>query len=249
MDLNQAFKTTCRLLFGQDIGDFVSFEPYLREALVGKQVSSCFSGKSVWVASEQYAEGSLFFDYESEHEKIKQIQSKPVEIDEIKDVDSLIQSVHEKLIYSGNKTLGNSNFVENSDSIVDSNNIRSSSIMTKSNHCAYSYLMRQSEYVFGSTSSGDSSYILRCFYNNSLKRCFECCTAVKSSDCYFSYNTVGCGDCMFSFNLRNKHNVIGNIQVTKERYSELKQKLVGELADDLKRKKRLDFSIVDFLQS
>jgi len=248
MDINNAFKTTSRLLFNQELGEFVSFEPYLSEAAVGKQVLSCFSGKKLWVASEQYAEGSKFFDYGIEHEKIKEIQSKPLNVDEIKDVDSLLHAVQEKFIYSGNKTLGNSNFVENSDSIVDSNNILNSSIMTKSNHCAYSYLMQKSEYVFGSTSSGDSSYIMRCFYNNSLKRCFECCTVVKSSDCYFSYNLMGCGDCLFSFNLRNKRNMVGNIQLTNEHYAGLKTKLVGELAEELKRKKRLDFSVVDILQ-
>jgi hypothetical protein len=247
--MDEAFNRTTHLLFGQKICEFKDFEPYLKEAMVGKSVSSFFSGKPLWVACEQYAEGARFFDYATEHDKLKDVYSKPLDIDEIKDIDSLFDAVGERLIYSGNKALGNSNYVENSDSIVDSNYVVNSSILTRSKFCAYAYLMRESEYVFGSTSSGDSSYIMRCFYNNTLKRCFECCTTVKSSDCYFTYNLIGCNEALFSFNLRNKRNVIGNIELDKEAYADLKKKLVSELADELKRNKRLDFSIIDLFQS
>jgi len=50
---------------------------------------------------------------------------------------------------------------------------------------------------------------------------------------------------MFSFNLRNKQNIVGNVQLTKDQYADLKTKLLTEICEELKAKKRLDYSIVN----
>ncbi|MBU0532343.1 hypothetical protein KKB44_02510 [Candidatus Micrarchaeota archaeon] len=244
--LNKAWKTTGKLVFGEEIGELNEYEKYLKEGLVGKSVTSCFSGEKVRVVSEQYNENAKFFDYEKEGIRFAEL-STPFDINKIKDIDSLLGEIKERLIYSGNKVLGNSKNVADSDAVVDSNNILSSSIMMRSKYVAYAILMQDSEYVFGSTSSGQSSHIIRCFNNNSLRRCFECCTCVKSADCYFSYNLMNCGDCMFSFNLRAKQHSIANVQLEKEKYLELKKKLIGEIASGLKQKKRFEFSIIDVM--
>jgi hypothetical protein len=44
---------------------------------------------------------------------------------------------------------------------------------------------------------------------------------------------------MFSFNMRGKRHLIGNVQLTPEKYAELKAKLTEELANELEKKKRL----------
>jgi hypothetical protein len=41
--------------------------------------------------------------------------------------------------------------------------------------------------------------------------------------------------------------MIANIQLRKERYMELKKKLLGDIADELKGKKRLSLSILDLV--
>ncbi len=248
-EVNKAWKSTTRVLFGEELGELKDYAPYLKEALIGKWVDSCFSGKKLWVASEEYHEKARFFDYQTEGSKVASIAAKPIDINSIKDLDSLLEAVQEKLIYSGNKALGNSQHVEDSDAIVDSVSILNSSNIVRSRYLAYAYLMRENEYTFGSTSSGQSSHIIRCFYNNTLKRCFECCTSISSSDCYFSYNLLGCTNCMFTFNARSKKDQIGNVQLNRQQYDDLKNKLVGEMRDMLKKKKRFDPSIVDFLNS
>jgi len=52
---------------------------------------------------------------------------------------------------------------------------------------------------------------------------------------------------MFSFNQKNKHYTIGNIPLQKDRYSKLKEKLVAEMASELKSKKKLP-SIIDIIR-
>jgi hypothetical protein len=214
----------------------------LQEPVIGKKVKSAFSGKDLWITYDHYSENSKFFDYVHEHEKLP---TPKLKVDEIKDIDSLFGAVREQLIYSGNKTLGISESVENSDHVSDSSYVLNSSIVIKSKFIAYCYLKRNTEYAFASTSTGNSSYVMRCFNATYLKRCFECSDAANSADLYFCYNLMGCNNCMFSFNLRNKSNVIGNIPLEREQYSELRKKLLSEMADELKKNKRLDYSIIN----
>ncbi|MFH1520818.1 MAG: hypothetical protein ABID61_04180 [Candidatus Micrarchaeota archaeon] len=97
-------------------------------------------------------------------------------------------------------------------------------------------------------SSGQSKYILRCCYNNSLTRCFEVSTSVRASDCYLSYNLLNCTDCLFTFNERSKRYLVGNIQLDRDRYLRIKTQLITDLSDELKRKKKLEYSIIDLMK-
>jgi len=245
--LNKSWKSTCRILFGEEIGELSEYRNYLSEPRLGMQAESCFSKNKVWMGSDKYCPDARFFDFCRESDEYAKLMSKPLKIDEIKDIDSLIGSVREKMIYAGNKVFGNSRNVEGSDSVVNSSNILNSSRLIGSKNIAYSYMMQNNENCFGSTSSGQSTHIIRCFYNNSLSRCFEVCGIVGASDSVFSYNIWNCNDILFSFNLRSKRNMIANIQLEREKYADLKKKLISEIADGLKQKKSLGISILDIV--
>lgn len=244
--LNKQWKTVCKAIFGQEIGNMKDYEAYLKEPTIGKNVTSHFSGKELWVTSIHYCDGARFFDYNEESKEVNKLLAKPIDINKIKDIDSLFGAVEEKLIYSGNKTLGNSSLVENSDNITDSTCVLNSSMIVSGKYVAYSHMCRKSEYAFACTSSGDSSMMIRCFYNNSLRRCFECITTVNSSDCYFCHNVSDSADCLFTFNERAKRNMVGNVQLTKEQYAGLKNKLMDEIVADLKKRKRT-LSLLDIV--
>ncbi len=247
--LNKAWKSTTAVLFGSPMGELSEYEPYLKGAAIGQTVESCFSGKKLWVVSEQYDRKARFFDYNLEQAGFAEIAARPFDINRIKDMDSLVETLKERFVYSGNKTLGNSSNVEHSDAVVDSNCILNSSIVVRSEYVAYSYLMRENRHTFGSTSSGQSSHIVRCFYNNSLNRCFECSASIGCSDCYFSYNLRNCTDCLFTFNVWAKRYLVGNVQLGRDDYFRLKAKLVGEIAGELNSKKQFGLSIIDFLNA
>ncbi|MFH1520819.1 MAG: hypothetical protein ABID61_04185 [Candidatus Micrarchaeota archaeon] len=53
--VNTAWKSTSKILFGQEIGELKDFAEYMHVAVPGKSVVSTFSGKSVWVASNSYS--------------------------------------------------------------------------------------------------------------------------------------------------------------------------------------------------
>jgi hypothetical protein len=242
--LGKGWKGACKAIFGQEIGELEEYSDYLKEAVVGKAVKSSFSGKDLWVASRNHCEGARFFDFTDEGARLAELKGS-LDINGIKDIDSLLDGLRETLVYSGNKVAGNSKFVEHSDSVVDGMFIFNSSLVIGGKCQAYTYVEQHSEYAFGCTSSGQSANLIRCFYNNSLNRCFEVCATVKAADSYFCYNIWSCSDCMFSFNLRNKAHMIANVQLEKGQYDGLKAKLLAEITQELKKKKRLDYSIMD----
>ena len=79
---------------------------------------------------------------------------------------------------------------------------------------------------------------MRCVWGMDITRCFEGYYCNNSTDCLFSYNMGGCADTLFSFNLRSARNAIGNVELTREKYAELKEKLMGEIVEELERGKR-----------
>jgi len=248
MDVNEAFKKASKFILGQEIGEMKEYEGFLKEAALGRFANSSFSKERVFVTSERYCDGARFFDYGKDQKKLAKEIAKPININRIKDIDSLFEAAGEKCFYAGGKVLGKSSNVVDSDNVIDSEHVLNSSVVMYCRYIAYSYMMRKNEYMFGCTSTGDSSWNIRCFDTNTIQRCFESALVVACRDCYFSYNLDSCYDCMFTFSEKAKHHMIGNIQLEKEEYKELKKKLLGEALEQLKRSKRLNFSITGIPQ-
>ncbi|VVB57498.1 Uncharacterised protein [uncultured archaeon] len=247
MDLQGAWTSTCKTIFGQELGPLAEFEPYLKEALIGKEVRSAFSKKPLRVTSPHFDARARFFDYAAERPDYEKLNT-PLDLNALKDIDSVVGAVKERLVYAGNKRMGQSQNVEMSDQVTDSIDIHHSALITRCQHVAYCTFMQDGEYCFGCTDiTNHPTSVIRCFYNHELKRSFECSYGVSSADCLFCYNVEGCNDCLFTFSEKNKRHMIGNVQLTPDAYKRLKTKLVGEIAQELAAKKRYPLSITDML--
>jgi len=64
-----------------------------------------------------------------------------------------------------------------------------------------------------------------------------------SSDCLFCHNVENCGNCLFCFNVKAKHYAIGNVEVGKEKYEEIKKMVLEEISKKLEKEKNLDLDI------
>ncbi len=236
--INEAWKSTCRTLLGEEVGGLSDFEPYLsRHVEQMAERKSSYSGKGVF-ASERVCEGARFMS-DDERPQYSAAGAK-LDINEIKDLDSLVFAAREKFVYSGNIVLGNSSGVEKSDRCADSVHVyKSRGIVDGSKFLAFSDQVRVSEYAFGTVLSGEVKSIIHSYEVYKTTRCMEGFYTWHSSDCYFTANLQGCRNCMFSFNLRNRSDTIGNLQLPKDKYVSLKKKLLAEIADELRRKKTI----------
>jgi hypothetical protein len=234
--LDKAWKSTCRVLFGRELeGALLEYGPYLSKYIPKKtKRKSHLSGKEVTLASDSYPKNARFVSAE----EAMQNRKYSLQINDIKDIDSLLAALSEKYEYSGNRHLGNTAYAESSDIVADSQYVYDSSKIERCANISNSNMIRDgSKYAFGCQWFAKSEFMVQVHGAHTVKRAFEAYYVTSSSDAYFCYSCVGCHDLLFSLGQRNASYRIGNLQMQKGEYAILKKKLLAEVADGLERKK------------
>jgi len=234
-ELNSKWKATCRVLLGGEIGELDDYAGWLsdfkKQSHSGK---SHVSGKETVYGDLPYSSGAKWISFEEIEFGKKE---GALDINQVKDFDSLLQAVSERVVYSGNIILGNSNFAEKSTYVFDSNFVYCSEQVFESKYIAYTTHCVYSDCLFG-CQCASCNFGIRA--NNYLSnRNFEVSKLDYSSDIYFSHGLSGCSECFFSFNLRNKRHCIGNLELPKEKYLQIKAALLEGMRGELVKKKRL----------
>ncbi|MCL6089242.1 MAG: hypothetical protein M1530_03740 [Candidatus Marsarchaeota archaeon] len=247
MDINDAWKETCKVLLGDEIGDLERYEPYLTryvEPLHEKK--SALSGQKVIVSRPDFAPSSKFISNDEMGEYNKLLSSFKPDMNQIKDLDSLLASVSEHFYYSGNQITGNSGEVAESDNIIDSQVVFRSAQIWGCKYMAYCSMCRMAEYLFGVNWCSTSKYLIKACETYKQTRCMETLNVWSSSDIYYSVGMDGCSDCIFSFNRKHARNLIGNAQFDKAAYANYKNNLLSQMRDRLRSKRELP-AIIDIL--
>ena len=238
MDINDAWKSTCSVLLKEEIGDLGEFEYYLKKFVGPLHTSrrSILSGKQVTTADDDIG---LDVSYISNDEREAYLAkySQVFDINAIKDIDSLISTLSERFIYSGDILSGRFHLAERVNRCSDVYEVHDSQDVSNSKYAAHCAMLRYSNYVFGSDCTGEIDYVVKNFQGWKSQRMWETTNTQHCSDVYFSANVRNCQEAIFSFNQEGKRHVIGNLELPKDRYFELKRKLLAEIADELRRKK------------
>jgi len=156
-------------------------------------------------------------------------------IDNFKNLQDLTMQMKSMAVFRGSR-MSNSEVVEESDSIYTSNYVFNSQNISASQKILFCEHCFQSEYLLASRSSGSSSFGIRindCFQ---VSNSFDVDWSGNTTNCYFIHNANDLRDCMFCFNVRSKQYCIGNKQYTKEKYFELKEKILKEYFEQLSSK-------------
>ena len=230
--LDKAWRSTCRVLFGQEAGGLSGCAEWLAEYDEEiRSEKSGISGKPVAFSQNDYASSARFIAFD-EVDYGKRFE--PLSLNEAKDIDSLVSAVRERLQYAGNVVLGHSSWVENSSNVSDSHFVASSAVVSDSKYVAYSRYVKESEYCFGILGSEKAVHAVKCM-GSDLKRCFECHMVNYLSDCYYCAKTQNCRECLFCFGMENGSYAIGNTPVGKEKYLSMKSKLLPEMAEKIRK--------------
>ncbi len=233
MGLSESFKSTCKVLFGQEVGQLSDFREYLTGIVDSPmKVNSSLTGKEVYLSRPYYDRRARFAN-------LVELEGKEVSlsINEIKDIDSILAALGEKMSYCGGKNLGVSRDIEQSDSTNDSVETLYSYNVMSSKRVAFSNGVRDSENVFGCQLGGEISFTMRSqiiFFSN---RCFETYLSKSCGDLYFSFNCRDCSESLFSFNQVSKNHMVGNLELPRDKYGSIKKELLGQVSESLSRRK------------
>ena len=236
--LDKRWRSICKVLLHQEVGPLSDFSAWLKENTVElAHRKSAISGKEVTYYIREYAQDSKFASFE---EAMDTLGREPLNVNSIKDIDSLFDAVRERAYYAGNEILGNSSYVSRSSSVIDSFYVLESGFVSDSKYVVHSNIVKYSEDAFGCEGIAECKHALKVTNaGHKDNRCFELWRGDNSSDCYYSHNMSNCQECMFSFNLKGGNHCIGNLRLAPDKYLRLKEKLLSEIAEELRGKKRL----------
>ena len=212
--------------------------------MIDKHISrkSSLTGKQVIYSITDYCDSAKWASLD----EVSQLKFEPLRINELKDLDSLVESIQERVYYTGNVILGNSKFIEDSSNCTDSFYVLGSGKLSDCKYIGYSTFLKSCEYLFGCQGDGPCSYMIRSHKGQHNTRCFEQWKCQDSSDCCYVHGLHNCNDCMFSFNLRNKRNCIGNLELSRDKYLGIKKKLIAEITETLRKDKKI-FSLAELV--
>ncbi|VVB58603.1 Uncharacterised protein [Candidatus Anstonella stagnisolia] len=242
--LEKRWKGATKILFGAELGPLEEYKNWLcnfNEEVMRR--NSSLSGKPVSYVDAKFRENSKWISFD-EVDFNKKFQ--PLSINDVKDIDSIVSAVQERIFYTGNIILGNSQYVYESTNINDSYYMLNCAKLGDSKYIAHSTLGRLCEDCFGCNGIGESKFCLKCYETYRDVRSFELWRSENCSDCYYSYNLASCSDCMYSFNIKNKRFTIGNLALPQEKYAAIKKALLSQMASELTKQKRI-YSLVDLL--
>ena len=242
-ELDKQWRSVCRTILGGEVGPLDDYGGWLSGLNDPLTIRKTPSGQSVVMTSDSYCKGATVQDM-ANADFMKKFE--PLSINDMKDIDSLLSAVRERAIYCGNITIGNSKFVEHSSEVSDSFYVYRSVRISGCKNVAYSQWMRLSENIYGTNEGGETQFCIRCGIVYRNQRSFELWIGSNTSDSYYSYGLEGCKDCIFSFNLVGKNCAIGNLILPRDKYKDLKTKLLAELRAELQEKRRLP-SLIDLV--
>jgi len=238
--LDKAWESTCRVLLGRDIGRIGRYEEYLQRGVPAYEVEkSSISGREV-VVSGGYGKGAKFICGDEIGKYQEALKAVPLDMNDIKDIDSIARALGENVRYCGNIVLGNSSNATLANRLIDSNFVYKSQEVFYSKYIAHCCIVKYSEYAFGGESVGKGAHFsIKGFEIYEASRVMESVHVYSSSDCTYCTNVENCFDCLFCFNLRSKRKCIGNLELEAEKFAALKAKLQAEIAGELERKGRV----------
>jgi hypothetical protein len=231
--LNAAWKSTCKILLGQEIGELQEYEKFLKRYIVPlKKTKSTFSGKDIAYGAP-YSPKAKFIS----EDEMGLLTPAPLGTNDIKDIDSLFNAVAERFHYAGNKQGGQIKDVVQSEDVSDAFFVYDSRDIFRSENIGYCQMIVEMKYVFGCCWGTKCNFAINTTEFFQSNRLFESTLVTNTADAFYSYNCNNCQEVMFCINQKSTRYAIGNNSLPKDKYLELKKKLLAEISDDLKGKK------------
>jgi len=240
--LDRQWKSTCKLILGAEPGELDRYESWL-SSYMGEHKMEKVGRSETMYQFENFQPDARKIDFGSVDFMKKY---PPFTANEMKDIDSIAQALLERVAYAGNISLGNSRFVEMSTNVLDSTYVYRSAGVSESSYVAYATDTRLCKTIFGCDQNAQSEMLIGSYINRKATRCLEAWACDEVSDTHYSFYCIGCSDIMFSFNLVGQRHCIGNCPLPKEKYLEVKKRLLEQLSDELQAKKKLP-SLCDFV--
>jgi len=245
-EYEKIFQVITSVVFGRKIAGHSDYEKWLSE-----NVCEIAYGKSVLSGEPVYLPLSFEFYGAIKHnivtidegygiegkKQLSEAELNQLNFQNSKSTLRKLATVAPLTVYGENSKMADCSFYYNSHSCYKS------VALNKSKYSLYSFWPRQSDYMLGCYYTFSSQFCIKCYNSENLTRCFEMSDCTNCTDSLFCHNCENLSNCMFCFNVKAKKYAIANVEVGKEKYLEIRKKVLEELTSRLEKEKRLDLNI------
>ena len=249
--IEKAFSDTMRLIFGKPYGQIDRYGKWLNQYTAGlEEAASCASGKKLVVP--EYVDFHLFPRHRllSEEEASyigERLPLAPAEVEQL-NLENAGRAIAKIAYFCPSWTLGTVKNAIDAVINIESANCYRNVLNINSKYSAFGYWARDSDHMFGGNEVRNSAFCVNCYHSAKLQRCFEVDASRDCSGCYYCHNCENVRDSMFCFNVKNLRYAIGNVEMGREKYLTIKEKVLSQLNDELGEKCSISRSIFRLLQ-
>lgn len=246
--IEESFAATTKLLFGKPLASIAKYADWLKQRVPpAKAVPSAFGNGAAYVPEYGFFRKvplKNMVRYEQQPEAAK----KNIGIVSGNETIASISGRLPLFAYFVPGFMEGTNLnVQDCSGCIDCLDLKNCYDPFTSKRSAYAHSIIDSDSIFGMFRIIGSSFSMHCYNAYYMQRCFEMDHAIKCADSYFCHNVENLSDCMFCFNTKSKRYAIGNVELGKEKYFEMKKKLVAEMVAELEKNGRLKVDIYDVL--
>jgi hypothetical protein len=245
-EIEKAFQTVTSILLGKPLEGIRDYGPWLVRHVGGRVVEkkSRLSGQPVFVSTVGFFEalGDNIVTHDEAlqlgvERKLTEPEVDSLTLENASRALSKIKTTTPEIIYG--KNIG----TEECTCYGPTQHCFQSTFCWFGKNNAYSYWPRTSESCYGCSQVVDCKFCMDCYSSTSLSRCFEVSDSNACSDCYFGHNLENCTECMFCFNTKGKRYAIANREIGREKYMEIKKRVLAQLHSELASTKNLKYDI------
>jgi hypothetical protein len=247
-EIEDAFIDTTKIVLGTGLRGLEAYGEWLggRVPLPVKG-KSAKSGKEVWLQpplvflKKPFDAGKIV-----DMDEAESVNKSPFGAGDLRNADlrKVLEIVKPITYYCGNLRYKNCKNIEKSSGVADAINIYySEDVDWEVKNVAYGNYVLYSENMFGCHHASYSRFCIHSYNSVDITRGFEVDGCLNSSDVYFCHNSENLNNCILCFNAKNLRYAVGNTEVGREKFLEIKKMLLDYVVGELKKKKQLGVDI------
>ncbi len=245
--IEESFGLATKLIFGKSFLPLEKYSEWLRARIpAGKTVKSALGKGTVYLPDYGFFKSIPNDKAVSFEESERASSKKAIKIGD-SSLDSVLPQLKDFAYFVPTFVEGRNIEVANAAVYIDCANVRDSFDPFTTKKSAYNFSVMDSEALFGCYRITKSNFLIHCYNCVKVQRCFEMDSAINCSDSLFCHNVEGLENCMFCFNTKSKKYAIGNLEVGREKYFEVKKAVIDYIVGGLEADGRLGFDIYDVL--
>lgn len=245
--IDESFSLATKLLFGHPITPWKRCANWLKARVPGgKSVPSCFGHGTAYVPEYGFF-SKVPIDRVASDEDAQAASAKKMAAGKDESLSSIAANLKDFAYFVPTYAEGKNINVEDTFSYLDCQNICQGFDPFTSKNSACFFSIMDCDALFGAYRVIGASFSIHIYNSYYVQRCFEMDSAIKCTDCYFCHNVENLDNCMFCFNTKAKRYAIGNVEVGKEKYLQIKAQLLERIVPSLEKNGRLGFDICDVL--